>query len=162
MCGYEPEFLSAVETVNQKQKIVLVGSIVKRFGEALSGKKFAVWGLAFKPDTEDMREAPAITIIEGLTCRGAGIVAYDPKAMGMAKMVYLRDIPSVSYVDSKYETIKAADALILVTEWKQFRQPDFDEIKNFYAILLFLMGEINMMGKRWKKQELNIIRLELL
>ena len=120
--------LEAVEAVNKKQKRVLAEKIVRRFGEDLTGKKFALWGLAFKPDTDDMREAPAITIIEELTRRGAEIVAYDPKAVETAKAVYLKDAPKVSYVDSKYEAVKGADALVLVTEWKEFRQPDFEEI----------------------------------
>ena len=104
----------------------------------MTGKKFALWGLAFKPDTDDMREAPAITIIEELTRRGAEIVAYDPKAVETAKAVYLKDAPKVSYVESKYEAVKGADALVLVTEWKEFRQPDFEEIiKLLYQPLIF-------------------------
>lgn len=127
--GFEPSILTAVEETNRWQKMVLVEKIVQKFGGDLMGKRFAVWGLAFKPDTDDMREVPSITIIEELTRRGAEIIAYDPKAMKLAKAVYLKDEPCVSYVDSKYEAVKGADALVLVTEWKEFRQPDFEEIK---------------------------------
>lgn len=125
---YEPSILSAVEAVNERQKLVLPEKIVRCFGEDLSGRRFAVWGLSFKPDTDDMRESPAITIIKELVRRGAVITAYDPKAVEEAKKFYLRDMPEVVYADSKYEALKNADALVLVTEWKEFRQPDFEEI----------------------------------
>lgn len=126
--AYEPSILSAVEAVNERQKLVLPEKIVRCFGEDLSGRRFAVWGLSFKPDTDDMRESPAITIIKELVRRGAVITAYDPKAVEEAKKFYLRDMPEVVYADSKYEALKNADALVLVTEWKEFRQPDFEEI----------------------------------
>lgn len=125
---YEPSILSAVETVNERQKLVLPEKVVRFFGEDLSGRRLAVWGLSFKPDTDDMRESPAIAIIKELIKHGAVITAYDPKAVEEAKVCYLRDMPEVSYADSKYEALKGADALMLVTEWKEFRQPDFEEI----------------------------------
>lgn len=149
--GYEPGMLEAVEAVNKKQKRVLAEKIIRRFGEDLTGKKFALWGLAFKPDTDDMREAPAITIIEELTRRGAEIVAYDPKAVETAKAVYLKDTPNVSYVDSKYEAVKGADALVLVTEWKEFRQPDFEEIIKLLNQPLIFDGRNQYDRKRMKK-----------
>ena len=125
---YNPQILQAVENVNHEQKKVISKKVMSRFGDDLSGRKFAVWGLAFKPDTDDMRESPAITIINDLTKAGAEIAAYDPKAVNEAKGCYLKDNEKVTYVESKYDAVKEADALILVTEWKEFRQPDFDEI----------------------------------
>ena len=127
--GYEPQMLEAVEAVNKRQKLVIPAKVVKRFGEDLSGMTFALWGLSFKPDTDDMRESAAIMVVKELTKRGAHIVAYDPKAMTEAKEFYLKDNDKVSYADSKYEALKDADALILVTEWKEFRQPDMAEMK---------------------------------
>lgn len=127
--GYEPQVLKAVEGVNNRQKYVIPEKVVKRFGEDLKGRTFAVWGLAFKPDTDDMRESPAITIIEELTKRGASIRAYDPKAMEEAKSFYLKGNDSVTYVDARYEALDGADALILITDWKEFRSPDMEEIK---------------------------------
>ena len=104
--------------------------VIERFGENLSGMTFGVWGLAFKPETDDMREAPAIYVIKELVKRGASILAYDPKAIDEAKHFYLKDIKNISYVDSKYEVLKNANALILLTEWKEFRSPDFEEIRS--------------------------------
>ena len=128
--GYEAELISAVETVNDRQKLVIAKKIISRYGEDLTGRTFAVWGLAFKPQTNDMREAPAIYIIKELVKRGAVIKAYDPKAMEEAEHFYLKDVPNISYYHSKYETLKNADAMILLTEWKEFRSPDFEELKS--------------------------------
>tara|TARA_R100000935_G_scaffold58924_2_gene100078 strand:+ start:15478 stop:16815 length:1338 start_codon:yes stop_codon:yes gene_type:complete len=127
--GYIAQLIQSVELVNDKQKMVIANKVVKRFGENLSGKTFAVWGLAFKPETDDMREAPAIYIIKELVKRGAKIQAYDPKAMEEAQHFYLKDLKGVSYHNSKYDTLKDADAMILLTEWKEFRSPDFEELK---------------------------------
>jgi len=126
---YKPRLIQAVEDVNDDQKLTLVKKVVKRFGEDLSGKTFAMWGLAFKPGTDDMREAPAIYIIKELTKRGAHIRAHDPKAEESAKDFYLKDQQNIEYFSSKYAAISGADAMLLVTEWKEFRSPDFDEIK---------------------------------
>lgn len=126
--GYEPQMLQAVEDVNKRQKKVIPAKVINRFGEDLTGKTFAVWGLSFKPDTDDMREAAAITIINELTSRGAKVVAYDPKAVKEAKECYLKDNKNITYVESKYDALNEADAMILITEWKEFRQPDFEEI----------------------------------
>lgn len=128
-CDYKPSLLQAVEDVNASQKHVIANKVKKRFGEDLSGKTFAVWGLAFKPDTDDMRESAAITIINDITEAGGRVTAYDPKATNEARLYYLKNNQSVSYVDSKYVSVKDAEALILVTEWKEFRSPDFEEIK---------------------------------
>ena len=127
--GYEPQIIQAVEQVNDQQKLRIAQKVVAHFGEDLSGKRFAVWGLAFKPETDDMREAPAIYIIQELVKRGASVTAFDPKAMNEAKEHYLKDLAGVSYVDQKYEAVHGADALILLTEWKTFRSPDFEQIK---------------------------------
>lgn len=128
--GYTPTLIQAVETVNNNQKLVIANKVIKRFGYGLTGKTFAVWGLAFKPGTDDMREAPAIYVINELTKRGAKIKAYDPKAINEAKHHYLRDNKNVNYFENKYDVLDNSDALILLTEWKEFRSPDFDIIKD--------------------------------
>jgi len=127
--GYTPKMLESIEEVNNYQKKVIVEKIVKRFGDNLSGMTFAVWGLSFKPGTDDMREAPSITIIRALTEKGAKINAYDPKAMDEARNHYFNDNDSIKYADGKYSVLSGADALILITEWKEFRSPDFEEIE---------------------------------
>lgn len=127
--GYTPRLIDAVEKVNNDQKFVIAHKVVSHFGENLSNHTFAVWGLAFKPGTDDIREAPAIYIIKELVKRGASIKAYDPKAIEEAQHFYLKDVPNVSYASSKYDTLKDADAMILLTEWKEFRSPDFEELK---------------------------------
>ncbi len=126
--AYHPKLITSVEEVNDAQKLVIAHKIVKRFGEDLSQKTFGIWGLAFKPGTDDMREAPAIYVIKELVKRGAKIQAFDPKAMEEAKDFYLKDLENITYVTSKYEALKNADAMILLTEWKEFRSPDFEEI----------------------------------
>ena len=123
--GHDLAVLNAVEDANDRQKLVLVKKIIKAFGENLSGKRFAIWGLAFKPNTDDMREAPSRIIISELVKRGASIAAYDPVAMTEAKRV----IPEpIDYVDHPMQALAKADALVIVTEWKEFRSPDFEEI----------------------------------
>jgi UDPglucose 6-dehydrogenase len=128
--NYTPRLINAVEEVNDDQKLVIATKVVNRFGENLSNKTFAVWGLAFKPGTDDMREAPAIYIIKELLKRGAKIQAYDPKAIEEARTFYLKDEKNIEYVSSKYDALKNADAMLLLTEWKEFRSPDFEEIKS--------------------------------
>lgn len=128
---YRAKLISAVEEVNDAQKLVIATKVIDRFGEDLKGKVFGVWGLAFKPGTDDMREAPSIYVINELVKRGAIIQAYDPKAIDEAKTFYLKSVDeSISYVNSKYQALEKADAMILLTEWKEFRSPDFDEIKD--------------------------------
>ena len=138
--GYTPRILDAVEAVNYDQKTVISNKVIARFGEDLNGMTFAVWGLAFKPETDDMREASSITIINELTKRGAKVVAYDPKARHEAEEYYLKGNSDVAYVDSKYEALRDADALILVTEWQEFRSPDFDEMKKLLKNSIFFDG----------------------
>jgi UDPglucose 6-dehydrogenase len=127
---YDLKLLKAVETVNNEQKLALVNKIVKRFGNDLKGKTFTMWGLAFKPETDDMREAPSVVIGNELMKRGAKINAYDPKANDVAKQYYFKDEDDIKFFDNKYEALNNADAMILVTEWKEFRSPDFDKIKD--------------------------------
>ena len=126
--GVPSRVLQAVEDVNDAQKKVLVQKVKAHYGDDLSGKTFAVWGLSFKPLTDDMREAPSIEIINGLIAAGAKVQAYDPVAMEEAKH-YLGDNPAITYCADQYDAIKNADALLLITEWHQFRYPDFDRIK---------------------------------
>ena len=128
--NYTPKLITSVEEVNDAQKLVISEKIVKKYGADLTGKVFAVWGLAFKPGTDDMREAPAIYIIKELVKRGAKIQAYDPKAMEEAQLFYLKGVKNVTYSKAKYDTLNNADAMLLLTEWKEFRSPDFEEIKN--------------------------------
>jgi UDPglucose 6-dehydrogenase len=126
--GQRLQILSAVEAVNERQKHVLVDKIVQRFGPDLSGRRFALWGLSFKPGTDDMREAPSRVIIAGLTARGAQVIAYDPVAVDEAKRV-MPDQGSLSYAPTADAALEGADALLIVTEWKEFRSPDFDGIR---------------------------------
>ena len=128
--GYTANILQAVEKVNTEQKRVLVQKITGKFGEDLNGKCFAVWGLSFKPGTDDMREAASIIIINGLLDKGATIKAYDPKAMKEAENHYFKKQSNISYCKDKYEALDGADALVLITEWKEFRSPDFDRISS--------------------------------
>ncbi len=127
--GYNAQLLAAVEDVNNRQKLVIAEKVLGHFGDNLQGKTFAVWGLAFKPGTDDMRESPSIYIIKKLVEKGASIKAYDPKAIHEAQSFYLKDINNIEYGASRYEVLTDADALLLLTEWKEFRSPDFGEVK---------------------------------
>ena len=120
--------LQAVDAANERQKHVLVEKIVARLGDDLSGRTFAIWGLAFKPDTDDMRDAPSRVIIEALSRRGARIRAYDPVAMEEAARV-MQGMPGLSFTAHQAQALDGADALVVVTEWKEFRNPDFDAIR---------------------------------
>lgn len=157
--GYDSRLLQSVEDVNHSQKSVLVQRVRERFGEELSGRTFAVWGLAFKPDTDDMRESPAITIIQSLTDAGAKIQAYDPKAVREAKECYLKGNHNVSYCESKYESLKNADALILITEWKEFRSPDFYEIKRLLKTPVVFDGRNQYDAERVKDYGLDYYQI---
>lgn len=126
--GMDLKLLAAVEAVNEAQKHVLTQKIVARFGENLSGRTFALWGLAFKPNTDDMREAPSLVLIEGLLKHGAQIVAFDPVAMPEARKLLGKN-SAVQFADSAQATLAQADALVIVTEWKTFRSPDFAAMK---------------------------------
>lgn len=126
--GLDLKILSAVESVNQRQKSVLLEKILQRFGADLTGYQFALWGLAFKPNTDDMREAPSRVLIDGLQARGARISAFDPVAMEEAQKIYAGN-QQIRFASSPEDALSGADALVVVTEWKEFRSPDFDEIR---------------------------------
>ncbi len=124
---YDFKILKAVEDVNEKQKLHLIPKIEKYFNGNLKGKHFALWGLAFKPNTDDIREAPALYMIDALTAAGATITAFDPEAMANVKRLIGNKI---SFVESEYDALDNADALIIATEWSEFRTPDFDIINS--------------------------------
>jgi UDPglucose 6-dehydrogenase len=126
--GLPLRIMHAVEQANDAQKLRLVEKITRRLGERLEGLRFALWGLAFKPNTDDMREAPSRVVIEQILARGGALSAYDPAAMDEARRVY-RDEPRLRCVDSPLAALDGADALVIVTEWKEFRSPDFGEMK---------------------------------
>ncbi|MDD5632483.1 MAG: UDP-glucose/GDP-mannose dehydrogenase family protein [Methylococcales bacterium] len=127
--GYKAELLNAVENVNDRQKQVLFNKVFKHYKGDLQGKTFALWGLAFKPKTDDMREAASRVILEALINAGAAVRAFDPEAMEEAKRIY-GDKQGLTFVDTAEEALQGANALIVVTEWKNFWSPDFDLIKN--------------------------------
>jgi UDPglucose 6-dehydrogenase len=118
----------AAENANDYQKSVIIQKINKRFPEGISGKRFAVWGLAFKPKTDDVREAPALTVCRELLAGGASIQAYDPEAMGTFEQA-LTPHPSITFTQSNYDALKGADALVICTEWNEFRNPSFDRVR---------------------------------
>ena len=126
--GYKAELLNAVENVNDRQKQVLVNKVLQHYNGNIQGKTFALWGLAFKPKTDDMREAPSRVILEALIDAGASIRAFDPEAMHEAKRIY-GDKAGLTLVESAEEALHGADALVVVTEWKNFWSPDFDALK---------------------------------
>jgi UDPglucose 6-dehydrogenase len=123
--GYEFKILKSVMKVNERQKTILLGPIIDHFGGTLHNKKIAIWGLAFKPDTDDIREAPALYMIEHMLEAGASIVAYDPEAMENVKK---QKQYNIKYSDDQYAALEGADALLICTEWSAFRNPDFDKI----------------------------------
>ena len=127
--GMPSKMLTAVEQVNEEQKMVLVHKVVAQYGEDLSGKTFAVWGLAFKPNTDDMREAPSRVIIGELLKRGAKVQAYDPVSAAEAQRV-MTGWDGLSYAEGQKQALEGADALLIVTEWKEFRTPDFEAIRD--------------------------------
>jgi UDPglucose 6-dehydrogenase len=127
--GLELGLLGAVEAVNERQKRVLVERVVARFGEELHGCTFAIWGLAFKPDTDDMRDAPSLVIIEELGRRGAKLRVYDPVAMPQARRA-LKCVSNIAFAADQNAALEGADALLIVTEWREFRSPDFQLIRS--------------------------------
>ncbi|MBL8320537.1 MAG: UDP-glucose/GDP-mannose dehydrogenase family protein [Burkholderiaceae bacterium] len=137
--GIELGILRAVDAANERQKHVLVDKIVRRFGEHLSGRTFALWGLAFKPNTDDMREAPSRVVVSELVRRGARLQAYDPVATGVAKHAFAA-LANLSFAPTQSAALNGADALVLITEWKEFRNPDFDAIKATLKLPLIFDG----------------------
>jgi UDPglucose 6-dehydrogenase len=146
--GYTFRILEAVEDVNENQKHLMVEKVVSVFGEDLSGRTFAVWGLAFKPNTDDMREAAAITVIRGLLERGAQVRAFDPEAHETAAAV-LGD--SIEYCDGPYQALEGSDALVLCTEWSEFRRPDFDRMGELLQRRLIFDGRNIYSAKTMQK-----------
>ncbi len=156
---YSARLINAVEEVNDKQKLVIVKKVVNRYGEDLTGFTFGIWGLSFKPGTDDMREAPSIYIIKELVRRGAKIKAYDPKAINEAKEYYLKEVKDITYVDSKYDVLKGSDALVLLTEWKEFRSPDFDKIKKYLKTNVIFDGRNQYITNELEKKGIEYYRI---
>jgi len=146
--GSEIKLLSLVDKVNKEQKLVLVKKVLKHFNNDIAGKKFAIWGLAFKPNTDDMREAPSVVVINELLKLGAKVSAYDPEAMENAKF-YLQD--RVEYVDNPYGALEDADALLILTEWNEFRNPNFVQIKSLLKEPVVFDGR-NIFNRRRTKE----------
>ncbi|HEY2023893.1 UDP-glucose/GDP-mannose dehydrogenase family protein [Paraburkholderia sp.] len=145
--GHNLRILEAVEQVNHEQKDVLVRKIAAKLGDDLSGRTFAVWGLAFKPNTDDMREAPSRRVIGELLARGATVRAYDPVAVDEARRVFALDLDAapeqlarLSFESTQNETLAGADALVIVTEWKEFKSPDFAHLKSVLKTPLIFDG----------------------
>lgn len=135
--GYEFQIIKAVMEVNEEQKTSIIPKIKDTFGEDLKGRHFALWGLAFKPDTDDIREAPALYVIDALVAAGATVTAFDPEAMENVKKV-MGD--KVSFAKDEYEALNGADALIIATEWSLFRTPDFDKVGSLLKEKLIFDG----------------------
>ena len=150
--NYEAKMLKQVLDTNDKQKFVLSQMVIDELGEDLTGKVFAVWGLAFKAGTDDMRESSALTIINELVKHGAKIQAYDPEAMVMAKREeYFGSNPNIVYFEEKYKAIEGADALLVITEWKEFRTPDFAEMKKLLKRSMIFDGRLLYDPKKIKE-----------
>ena len=147
--GCDMSIIKSVDDTNKKQRKLFVDKIINKFGEDLTGKTFAVWGLAFKPKTNDMREAPAITIINDLLKRGARISAYDPKAIEEAKF-YFQD--RITYAKNSYDALTNCDCMLLLTEWNEFRRPDFDKIKTLLKSPVIFDGRNQYNAERLKEK----------
>lgn len=145
----EMSIISSADKINKEQRNIFIEKIVTRFGQNLEGKTFGIWGLAFKPKTNDMREAPAITIINALLEKGAKIKAFDPKAMETAKF-YFND--KIIYTKTAYEALECADCMLLLTEWNEFRRPDFDKIKSLLNNPIIFDGRNQYDLKRLKEK----------
>ena len=145
--GYDFKILAAVMYVNEKQKLHLIPSIKAYFNNELRGKKIALWGLAFKPNTDDIREAPALYLIEALLAAGATVAAFDPEAMQNVKQLVGE---TISFVENQYEALQDADALVIATEWSEFRTPNFDRISSLLKNKAIFDGrnlfDLNKMG----------------
>ncbi len=149
--GHAMRVLTAVEEANDSQKRRLADKLVARLGEDLTGRRIALWGLAFKPNTDDMREAPSRVLVDELTRRGAQVAAYDPVAMEEAARV-MGDNPRLTFAEDMMQAVQGADALIIVTEWKMFRAPDVDAIKAALKQPLLIDGR-NMYDPAWMREQ---------
>lgn len=153
---YSFKILKAVEEVNGKQKLHLIPKIESYFNHHLNGKHFALWGLAFKPNTDDIREAPALYLIDALLNEGATITAYDPEAMNNVKSVLGNKI---TFVDNEYDALDNADALIIATEWSEFRTPDFNEMDKRLKMKVIFDGRNLFDTKRMKELEYHYVSI---
>lgn len=148
--GVNPKIIHAVEQVNEEQKRILGKKIVQHFGNDLSERQICLWGLSFKPETDDMREATSVVLINELIARGAVVKVYDPRAMQEAQGFYLKNIPNLLYAKNKYDALENCDCMVLVTEWKEFRSPDFLEIKERLKSPIIFDGRNQYNAKRLK------------
>lgn len=148
--GVNPKIIHAVEQVNEEQKRILGKKIVQHFGNDLSERQICLWGLSFKPETDDMREATSVVLINELIARGAVVKVYDPKAMQEAQEFYLKNVPNILYAKNKYDALDNCDCMVLVTEWKEFRSPDFLEIKERLKSPIIFDGRNQYNAKRLK------------
>ena len=154
--GYIPKILSMVDEVNESQKMIIIDKIISRFGSDLSDLTFAIWGLAFKPQTDDVRCAPSITIVSELLKRGAKIKAYDSKAIETFKREI--DDKNIEFTSSKYDALNNADALILITEWKEFRSLDLDELSKRLNQKIIFDGR-NIYSKRIEEEGFELFQI---
>ena len=157
--GYTPELLSQVESVNYNQKRVLINKVVNRFGKDLSGLSFCIWGLSFKPGTDDVREAPSLVVAKGLIDNGAKLKVYDPQAIDeFKKAIGDEYLDSIEFFDGRYDALEGCDALILVTEWKEFRNPDFERLSQKLNNKIIFDGR-NIYDKRIEKQGFELYQI---
>jgi UDPglucose 6-dehydrogenase len=157
--GYTPELLSQVESVNYNQKRVLINKVVNRFGKDLSGISFCIWGLSFKPGTDDVREAPSLVVAKGLIDNGAKLKVYDPQAIDeFKKAIGDEYLDSIEFFDGRYDALEGCDALILVTEWKEFRNPDFERLSQKLNNKIIFDGR-NIYDKRIEKQGFELYQI---
>ncbi|TAG54132.1 MAG: UDP-glucose/GDP-mannose dehydrogenase family protein [Cytophagales bacterium] len=146
--GYDMQILNAVESVNENQKSVLFNKITSHFGKDLKGKIFAMWGLSFKPKTDDMREAPSLVLIDKILHAGGKVIAYDPVAIHEAQK-FIGD--NISYANDDYDALKDADALLLITEWNEFRSPDFEKVSSLLKNKIIFDGRNIYDGNELRK-----------
>ena len=157
--GYSPELLSHVELVNFNQKRVLINKIVNKFGEDLTGLSFAIWGLSFKPGTDDVREATSLVVVKGIIDKGGKIKAYDPQAIDeFKKAIGDEYLDSIEFCDGRYDATYDCDALILITEWKEFRNPDFERLSDNLNQKVIFDGR-NIYDKRIKDQGFELYQI---
>lgn len=146
-CGYR--LIESADEVNKEQRVIFINKILHKYGQNLSGKTFAVWGLTFKPKTNDMRMSPAITIINALLEHGGKVQAYDPKGFEQAKIIWQ---DKITYAKSSYEALEGADCMLLLTEWNEFRRPDFDKIKDMLKTPVIFDGRNQYDAERMKQR----------
>jgi UDPglucose 6-dehydrogenase len=148
--GYNPKIIRSVNEVNEEQKLILIKKIINRFGNNLEDKKVAIWGVSYKPYTDDIREAPSLKIIESLLNLNAKVSAFDPEAMENARL-YFKSNPRIEFTNNMYTCLENSDFLLLLTEWPQFRRPDFEKVKYLLKNPVIFDGrnqyEINIMKK---------------